>query len=210
MDVTDCRNLVSLQALLFMIMFLQASAKLSTCFSHIGIALRSAIRMGLHRRVSNHFCPIEQECRKRIFWVIRNMDIYVGMFCCCKTNDLSTLLIDPGALLGLPMMLSDEDIDQDVPLELDDAYITADAVLPMPPEQTSPMAAFNAHITLVKLLAKTVRYVYPLQTSRSTSKHAYVVNSTKIREVEQDLHHWMEHLPVALRPGGEAPPELIR
>ncbi|KAL8943857.1 MAG: hypothetical protein Q9211_000824 [Gyalolechia sp. 1 TL-2023] len=55
-------------------------------------------------------------------------------------------------------MLSDEDIDQDFPLEIDDACITADAVLPMPPGQTSPMAAFNAHISLVKLLAKTVRY----------------------------------------------------
>ncbi|KAL8943402.1 MAG: hypothetical protein Q9216_001111 [Gyalolechia sp. 2 TL-2023] len=104
----------------------------------------------------------------------------------------------------------DEDIDQDFPLEVDDEYITADAVLPMPPGQTSPMTAFNAHIWLVKLLAKTVRYVYPLQTSRSTSKHAYVVNYVKIREVEQDLHRWMEDLPMALRPGGETPPELIR
>lgn len=79
-DVTDCRDLVSLQALLFMIMFLQASAKLSTCCSHLGIALRSAVRMGLHRCVPNHFSPIEHEIRKRTFWVIRNMDIYIGVF----------------------------------------------------------------------------------------------------------------------------------
>ncbi|KAL8717952.1 MAG: hypothetical protein Q9225_004859 [Loekoesia sp. 1 TL-2023] len=192
MDVTDCRDLTSLQALLFMIMFLQASAKLSTCFSHIGIALTSAIRMGLHRRVSNQFSPIEQESRKRIFWVIRNMDVYVG------------------ALLGLPMMLSDEDIDQEFPLEVDDDCITADAVLPMPPGKTALIAAFTAHIRLVRLLAKTVRYVYPLQTTRSRSKHAYAVSYSKIREVEQDLHRWMEDLPMALRPGGEVPPELVR
>ncbi|KAL9600576.1 MAG: hypothetical protein Q9219_003122 [cf. Caloplaca sp. 3 TL-2023] len=192
MDVTDCRDLVSLQALLFMIMFLQASARLSTCFSHIGIALRSAIRMGLHRRVSNKFSPIEQESRKRTFWVIRNMDMYVG------------------AILGLPMMLSDEDIDQDFPLEVDDFCITAGAVLPMPSGKTSLMTAFNAHIRLVRLLAKTVRYVYPLQTTRDKNKDAYVVNYAKIREVEQNLHRWMEDLPVALRPGGEAPPELVR
>lgn len=94
-DVSDCRDLMSLriclpcahvdqsnpnpEALLFMIMFLQASAKLSTCFSHIGIALRSAVRMGLHRSVPNQFSPIEQETRKRVFWVVRNMDIYVGL-----------------------------------------------------------------------------------------------------------------------------------
>ncbi|KAL8842068.1 MAG: hypothetical protein Q9170_000671 [Blastenia crenularia] len=173
-------------------MFLQASAKLSTCFSHIGIALRSAIRLGLHRCVSNQFSPVEQEIRKRIFWVIRNMDIYVG------------------ALLGLPMMLNDEDIDQDFPLEVDDAYITTDAVLPMPPGKTSLMSAFVAHIRLVRLLGKTVRYVYPLQTSRTRSNDAYAVSYAKIREVEQDLHQWMEDLPMALRPGGNAPPELVR
>lgn len=82
MDVTDCRDLSSLQALLIMIMFLQASSKLSTCYSHIGIALRSALRMGLHRSVPNQFSPIEQETRKRIFWVIRNQDIYVGQSQC--------------------------------------------------------------------------------------------------------------------------------
>ncbi|CAO1599923.1 Gypsy retrotransposon integrase-like protein 1 [Xanthoria calcicola] len=88
MDVTDCRDLSSLQALLIMIMFLQASSKLSTCYSHIGIALRSALRMGLHRSVPNQFSPIEQETRKRIFWVIRNQDIYVGQSQCfviCST-----------------------------------------------------------------------------------------------------------------------------
>lgn len=78
MDVTDCRDLTSLQAIVFMIMFLQASAKLSTCYSHIGIALRSAVRMGLHRSVSVNFNPIDRETRKRLFWVIRNMDTYVG------------------------------------------------------------------------------------------------------------------------------------
>ncbi|KAL8727965.1 MAG: hypothetical protein Q9166_005730 [cf. Caloplaca sp. 2 TL-2023] len=202
MDVTDCRDLSSLQTLLFMIMFLQASAKLSTCYSHIGIALRSAVRMGLHRSVPTQFPPIEQESRKRIFWVIRNMDIYVGK--------LGPGLTASGALLGLPMMLSNEDIDQELPLEIDDEYILDKEVLPMPPGKTSVVAAFNAHVRLVALLAKTVRYVYPLHTMRSKSNHAYVVSHAKIREVEQDMQRWMEDLPMALRPGGEAPPGLIR
>ncbi|KAL8657826.1 MAG: hypothetical protein Q9226_001530 [Calogaya cf. arnoldii] len=192
MDVTDCRDLSSLQALLIMIMFLQASSKLSTCYSHIGIALRSALRMGLHRSVPNQFSPIEQETRKRVFWCIRNMDIYVG------------------ALLGLPICLDNKDIDQELPLEVDDDCITEHEVLPMPTGKTSVVAAFNAHVGLVSLLAKTIRYVYPLHTMRSKSKHAYVVSHSKIREVEQDLQRWMEDLPMGLRQGGEAPPEVIR
>lgn len=115
-----------------------------------------------------------------------------------------------GALLGLPMMLSDDDIDQELPLEVDDACITENAVLPMPLGKTSLMTAFNAHVRLVRLMAKTVRYVYPLQTTRSKSKSAYVVSHTKIREVEQDLQGWLEALPGILKPGGDPPAELIR
>src|ERR1700753_1664479 len=105
MDIADCRDLRALQAVVFMILFLQSSAKLSTCYSYIGVALRSALRMGLHRNFDANFSPIERETRKRVFWVIRKMDTYVG------------------ALLGLPHTMSDEDIDQDYPVEVDDEYI---------------------------------------------------------------------------------------
>ncbi|KAL8843997.1 MAG: hypothetical protein Q9176_001692 [Flavoplaca citrina] len=115
-----------------------------------------------------------------------------------------------GALLGLPICLDDKDIDQELPMEVDDDCITEQEVLPMPAGKTSVVAAFNAHVRLVALLAKTIRYVYPLHTMRSKSKHAYVVSHSKIREVEQDIQQWMEDLPMALRQGGEAPPELIR
>lgn len=195
MDITDCRDLTSLQAILFMIMFLQSSAKLSTCYLHIGIALRSAIRLGLHRSVSIDFDPIEQEVRKRVFWVIRKMDTYVG------------------AMLGLPKMLSDDDIDQDLPSEVDDEFITADGILPMPVGRVSVMAAFNAHALLVKILAKTVKYIYPIRglvQAHNKSKQSYVVRNAQIHEIEQDLQKWMEDLPMALRPGGEASPELAR
>lgn len=195
MEITDCRDLTSLQTVLLMIMFLQSSAKLSTCYSHIGIALRSAIRMGLHRVVAVDFNPVERETRKRIFWVIRMMDTYVG------------------ALLGLPKLLSDEDIDQELPIEVDDEFITTQRVLPMPPGRVSVMAAFNAHARLCKIMAKTVKNIYPVKASAHMhSKHSrsYLVSHAKIREIEQELQEWNEKLPIALRPGGQAPPELAR
>lgn len=108
------------------------------------------------------------------------------------------------------MMLSNEDIDQELPLEADDAYITETAVLPMPEGMVSVMVAFNAQVRLVGLMAKTVRYVYPLHTTRNNLESAFVVSHAKIREVEQDLQRWMEKLPMALKPGGDAPPNLIR
>jgi hypothetical protein len=118
-----------------------------------------------------------------------------------------------GALLGLPEMLRDDNIDQEMPLEVDDEFVTFDQILPMPSERIPVMAAFNAHTRLVHILAKTVKYIYPIKglaQVRNKSKQSYVVNHAQIREIEGDLHEWMERLPMALRPGGDSPPELAR
>lgn len=194
LDVTDCRDLTSLQALCFMILFLQSSAKLSTCYSYVGIALRAALRLGLHRSVTANFNSLENEMRKRMFWVVRKMDIYVS------------------TLLGLPQLLSEDDIDQELPLSIDDEYIKPEGISPMPPNATSLMAGANAHSELLNILMKVVKYIYPIKHVRHgpNSDHTYVVSHSKIREIERDLQSWMEALPAALRPGEESTPEVER
>ena len=194
-DVTDIRDLTSLQTVLFIILFLQSSARLSTCYSYIGIVQRSAIRMGLHRSVSNTFNPIETELRKRIWWIVRKLDTYVG------------------ALLGLPQMLNSDDTDQEIPEEVDDEYITKEGILPMPLGQLSVNVALNAHTRLVGILAKTMKYVYPIKgTAHVHGKgiHSYAVSYAKIGEIEADLQNWMHNLPAEFKPGERASPDFIR
>jgi hypothetical protein len=177
-----------------MIQFLQSSAKLSTCYAYIGVALRSAIRMGLHRSFNVNFGPIEAETRKRIFWVIRRMDIYVG------------------AMLGLPYALEEDDVDQDFPAEVDDEYITDSEIRKMPEGKISVMAAANAHSRIIQILSKICKYVYPTKGTKTGGKHSvtYSVSYSKIREIEQNLQYWLDGLPMALKPGGEAPHIIIR
>ncbi|KAJ5174520.1 uncharacterized protein N7482_000397 [Penicillium canariense] len=194
LEITDCRDLTSLQAICFMVLFLQSSAKLSTCYSYIGIALRSALRLGLHRSVAADFNPVERELRKRIFWVVRKMDVYVS------------------TLLGLPQMLSDDDIDQEYPMETDGEFITAEGIIPMPAGYTPLMAGCNAHTRLCNVVLKVVKYIYPVKNAcyRSKFDQRYMVSHAKIREIERDLQAWMEELPPALRPGTEVSPQLER
>ena len=184
MDIADCRVLTAIQTVIFMILFLQSTAKLSTCYAYVGIALRSALRMGLHRSLSKSFNPIEAEVRKRVFWTIRKMDIYVG------------------AMLGLPQTLSDEDIDQDYPIEVDDEYITTHGITPMPEGSVSLLTAFNAHTRLTLLLTKIVRNVYPIrpQNRRDDAEKSYNVPFSVIRELEHDLESWKSSLPDSLSP----------
>ncbi|KAJ5155808.1 hypothetical protein N7492_008611 [Penicillium capsulatum] len=194
LEITDCRDLPSLQAICFMVLFLQSSAKLSTCYSYVGIALRSALRLGLHRSVAAEFNPIERELRKRIFWVVRKMDVYVS------------------TLLGLPQMLSDDDIDQEYPMEIDAEFITSEGISQMPSDHTPLMAGCNAHTRLSNIILKVVKYIYPVKNARyrSKSNQRYMVSHSKIREIERDLQAWMEELPATLRPGTEVSPQLER
>lgn len=109
-------------------------------------------------------------------------------------------------------MLSDDDIDQEYPMVIDDEFLTADGILPMPADRTALMAGSNAHARLTNIIMKVVKYIYPVKNVkyRSKSDNNYMVSHSKIREIERDLQTWMEELPSALRPGTEVSPQLER
>lgn len=194
LDITDCRDLVTIQAIVFMIMFLQSTAKLPVCYAYLGIALRACCRLGLHRNIPNRFNPIELEERRRIFWLVRKMDSYVG------------------AVLGLPQMLSDDDIDQELPAEIDDEYITSEGIRPMPADVFPLLKATNAHTRLTNILRKVVRYIYPVKgvMGSGSADSRYSISHKRIRELERDLQNWMDQLPTELRPSDDAGRDLSR
>ncbi|KAL1875752.1 hypothetical protein VTK73DRAFT_9813 [Phialemonium thermophilum] len=198
-DVAECRDLTSLQGLIFMIFFLQVTSNISGCYSFVGIALRSAIRMGLHRHLQHaEINPIEDESRRRCFYVIRQMDTYIS------------------TVLGFPMLLSEEDVDQLLPTEVDDEYITKDGIISPPPGTPSFFQAFNANVKLMRILAKVVKYIYPLKgidhcaLKGNRPSATYLIDYTKIREIEKDLQDWYEELPIHWRPSPEGPIEVLR
>lgn len=201
-DIAECRDLTSLQALLYMLLFLQVTANISGCYAFVGIALRSAIRMGLHRRLPHaQLTPIEDESRRRAFYVIRQMDTYIS------------------AILGFPVMLNRADIDQPLPTEVDDEYITKDAILTPPPGTPSFFEAFNAQARLMEILENVITHIYPIKgleecvikkEDGSSTNATYLINYGRIQEIEQNLQDWYDRLPVYWRPSPEGPIEVIR
>ena len=183
-DFHECRNVMTLQAIVFIIQFLQATGNLGGCYTLVGVALRSALRMGLHRNLpQGSLTPVETETRRRLFYTIRQMDVY-----------LSTTL-------GLPLLLQDKDIDQQLPTEIDDEYITDTHIAQPPPGASSVFEAFNAHARLMKILAQILEDVYPQQSASGDNKNAtYSINYTRIREIEHDLHEWQTQLPSSWHP----------
>ncbi|KAK4214513.1 putative transcriptional regulatory protein [Rhypophila decipiens] len=198
-DIAECRDMTSLQALLFMILFLQATSNMSGCYAFLGIALRSSLRMGLHRHLSHaKINPIEDETRRRVFHTVRQMDIYVS------------------AILGFPLLLHDEDIDQPMPTEVDDEYITTETIIMPPPGTPSFLTGSNAHNKLMFILAKVIKYVYPLKgveecvVEGAAPNATYMISYARIKEIERDLAEWYEQLPIYWRPSSEGPMEVIR
>ncbi|KAF8470534.1 fungal-specific transcription factor domain-containing protein [Kalaharituber pfeilii] len=188
-EITDCRNIPALQAVILMIIFLQSSTKMSTCYSYVGIALSAAVRMGLHRSMNLKLSPIEREVRKRIFWVVRKMDTYVS------------------ALLGLPKGIADEDIDQEMPLEVDDEYITENEIKEQPDGTIAIMSVVNAHTRLLSIMAKVVKAIYPLKQGCG-SGGSYAVSFATIKGIENDLQAWGNSLPTLPTIDGDISPRF--
>lgn len=196
-DIADARDTYAIQSIVMMIIFLQCSARLSTCYSYIGVALRSSLRAGLHRKVAYNFHPIELETRKRLFWTIRKMDIYVN------------------AMLGLPRSIAEEDFDQELPEEIDDENITEDGYFPQKEGKISSAGIANAHTRLITILSHVMKQIYPVKQEATeqdgaTEAPLYNVAHTKVTEMEDEIREWLESLPMELRPGITPPPEYLK
>ncbi|KAL4891775.1 fungal-specific transcription factor domain-containing protein [Aspergillus ambiguus] len=68
-------DILSVQALLGMALFLRGNSGTQSSLPLITAAIRSCHRMGLHRNIPRSYLPpVEQEQRKRVFWVAYVMD----------------------------------------------------------------------------------------------------------------------------------------
>jgi hypothetical protein len=149
--------------------------------------------MGLHRSAaSKNLDPVQQQTRKRIFWVIQTMETYVT------------------TLLGLPTTLSEEDIDQEMPSCTNDDYLNAGGLTPMSVHVTSTIPALNAHIKLIGIMRNVVHDIYPrVKQLGSKSTEPYRVSYIRVTKIEGDLDQWFQSIP-APTPTEALRPEILR
>jgi hypothetical protein len=111
-------------------------------------------------------------------------------------------------------MLSDDDIDQELPIEVDDEFISENGIQSMPYKHFSLMCASNAHTRLLFILQKVVRLIYPIKGVKPAEANhpgdGYSISHSRIRNIERDLQAWMDELPMELRPTDQAAGDLAR
>ncbi|KAI5966841.1 ASG1 [Candida pseudojiufengensis] len=195
-DISNVGDINSIQTIIMMIMYLQCSARLSTCYSYIGIALRSALKEGLHRNLSifqsskKKLDPIEIDTRKRLFFTIYKMDIYIN------------------SLLGLPRSLTEDEFDQELPVELDDENITRQGYLFEKQEgKLSSAGCANHHTKLMLILSHILKKLYPVKVNdvndeliSSSNNYSSDKIHAKVTELEVELKQWLNNLPPELQP----------
>lgn len=189
-DITNVGDIPSIQTIVMMILYLQCLARLLTCYLYIGIALRSALKEGLHRNLTifqssrRKLDPIEVDTRKRLFYTIYKMDIYIN------------------SLLGLPRSISEDEFDQEFPVELDDELITRDAYLVDKQQgRLSSSGCANHHTKLTIILSRIVKELYPIKLKPKTNTDAGTSGiHDKVTELELELKKWLDNLPAELKP----------
>ncbi|VCU39432.1 Bgt-50698 [Blumeria graminis f. sp. tritici] len=187
-DIFDCGTIPQLQTVLFLVFYLQSTAGLDICYSYIKLAQQSAFQMGLHLKHDNQCNPIESEVRLRIFWTIQKMDISMS------------------AILGYPKILDLDTIDQEMPTEVFELNITESGVNGYPGAKWSVLLqASNAHMRLILILDKVIKYIYPNnrvgRSVNEASDTGHIVDHAIVREIEDDLQQWRQGLPTGIFSG---------
>lgn len=192
-------SLELVQSLLMMCQYLQSTLELNQCWSLVGLMTRTAISLGLHFNppASESLTTVEKEVRKRVWW---------GCFMIDRT--LSMKLGRP------PSILSATAFDVDLPLNVDDQYISQDLVTPRQPDYRPSLMLFFTHtIQQGRLIEKVLHELY--RPNNTTAKDAakrhpeqsdlnsHVIGQTVILDGEH--LSWWNNAPAHLREKPDIP-----
>ncbi|EAU35473.1 conserved hypothetical protein [Aspergillus terreus NIH2624] len=153
-------DLLSVQALLGMAVFLRGNSGTQSALPLITAAIRTCHRMGLHRNIPRpYLSAVEQEQRKRVFWVAYVMD----QSACIRAGNAPTQHPD--------------DLDVDLPAKrADDEFIMAN---------NTSFFYQMCHMAVIKSRIYNRLYATKALLNKSPSEVLEIV-----RELHQDLEKW--------------------
>ncbi|EER23328.1 hypothetical protein D8B26_001423 [Coccidioides posadasii str. Silveira] len=168
-------DLLSVQALLGMALFLQGTPNPQPSFFLVAAAIRLSHSIGLHKRGSGFgLNPVELEQRKRVFWIAYMLDKDI----CLRS--------------GRPPVQDDDDMNVELPSE-------------DPPDNIGnvPLSDGKSKVNLFRLLclfatieSKVYKQLYSTKASRQSDGE--LLNT--IGELDRELEEWKDSIPLDFRP----------
>ncbi|CAA7269975.1 unnamed protein product [Cyclocybe aegerita] len=178
-------TLYNLQFYCLSVVFLQFSSSVSSVWTMIGVAVRSAQSVGVHRRKTTFTNSLENELWKRAFWVLLYLD---------RTISVS---------VGQSCAIQEEDYDVDMPIDCDDEYLDhpdTEQESKQPSGQPSLISAFILQIKLMQILIYCIRGIYSL--CSTNWRFGLVGQKWKfhiVTELDSSLNKWLDSVPDHLR-----------
>jgi len=171
-------DLLSVQALLGMALFMQGTPNPQPSFLLIATAIRLSHSIGLHKRGTGfNLNPIEIEQRKRVFWIAYMLDKDL----CLRS--------------GRPMAQDDDDMNVELP-----AADPADGIGNIPlADGKGKMNLFRVMCELSLIESKVYKKLYSTKATRQSDGEILNV----IGELDQELDDWKDSIPIDFRPEHE-------
>jgi hypothetical protein len=185
---TGLPKLESAQARLIQVLYLLMSSRFNQAWYAFGHALQVLSALGLHRREDRKRSSptyrkdyIEEQCKKRTFWVAYTLDKYLGV------------------MFGRPRHYHDDDIDQDFPDAVNDEDMTPAGARES--ENDRHIESLISHAKLAQIAEKISREVYSIKVVPDEERLAAA------HRLGAQLRQWKTSLPPFL--GAINPSSLI-
>lgn len=178
-------RLATLQARLLQCVYLLSRSRINQCYSIFGMIINFIYVLGLHRerRPSSTSDLLELELQKRVFWSAYIMDKYLS------------------SSLGRPQMLRDEDIDQQLPLLVEDDNLSSGFLQTVSKDAQNPMKAVIFQIKLSKIFSKVLREFYGIQKISLETRFAAAGKlNASLRKWRNETAHFLDLDPSLLSP----------
>jgi hypothetical protein len=185
LELSRCRDILGLQTIICLALFLISTSRLATAHTLIGIAVSASMRMGLHSQTScNGLTPLSREIKIRVFWTVVKLDIYSSI------------------ILGLPGLIDLSCVDQLKPSGLSRDYSNEENGGFASITSRRMAAASAQYLELLMIVRRLIKKFYPKTDeaeNRNPSKE-FTVNNAYIDEMKEEFKTWREGLADALRP----------
>jgi hypothetical protein len=175
-------DLLSIQALLGMALFLQGTPNPQPSFFLVAAATRLSHSIGLHKRGSGfNLNEVENEQRKRVFWIAYMLDKDI----CLRS--------------GRPPAQDDDDMNVELPSENPPDNVGSIPLVNETPDGKKTMNLFRELCIFAQIQSRVYRQLYSVKAARQSDGE--LLNT--IGDLDQVLEEWKESIPLDFRPEHE-------
>jgi hypothetical protein len=184
-ELLQYHDIRSVQLLILLAIYSLRAPKGPGAWTYIGLAMRTCIDLGLHRRTPHkRYSILESEMRKRIFWTAYCLDRQISI------------------ILGRPFAISDRDIDVELPLDVDESvqdtatFESAQAAFNTNPGQTP---AYSTSLSCFIHICRLRRIESQIQQTVYRVDESSPATEQEIESFIQQLDDWKEKIPADAR-----------